>query len=671
MDLKEFTQNFMEGIDASVEFENADRLEELTSSFLEYIEDTGEIGFPQICSFKKTGAAIHAYDYNDENNSLDLFLFYEPENLLGKVNDSKISDCLNRMMRFYNECLDGTIEKSNVEKNDEIMEVVELIKSTKGKIDTLRLYVLTTGLNDTFEPYNDEIDDGYIYSQNVWDMQRVYQQYKIRSGKEKVEIDFPAVYNTELQCLKMNNGNPDVDAYLAIIPGVTLAKIYNTYQQTLLEKNVRTFLQFKSKVNRNIRTTLKETPDMFFSYNNGISTTASRILTKEIDGALYITHLFDWQIVNGGQTTASIAAISKERGVDLSKVFVPMKISVIADDEKSRAIVPNISLCANSQTAVKDSDFSANDPYLVKLEEFSRSIWVPNDNSKATTKWYFERTRGQYLDELSPLTGQNEKMFKLQYPKSHKLTKTDIAKYLTCWDQRPDLVCKGAEKNYKLFVENIKKNRIEIGETYYKRLIAKAILFNEIDKYVKSQQLGGYKSNMNNYILASISAISKKNLDLDYIWKKQSLQPEVQQMIVALTPLVWKHLTESSPTSAAQGANVNEWSKKLECWNSLKPVLFEFNEIPTSILLSSEAEQEVIVTPAQIEIIEKAWAIKADVWFALSKWAKEHGELTPLDRKMAYSFGQYKSWNRKMSLKQANAGLKMLDKAKDKGFVEE
>lgn len=324
--------------------------------------------------------------------------------------------------------------------------MVELIKSTKGNIDTLRFFVLTTGLNDTYDLINEEIDNGLIYSQNLWDMQRVYQQHKIRSGKEKIEIDFTTNYETELQCLKVTSNNPDVDAYLAIIPGLTLARIYKQYQQSLLEQNVRTFLQFKAKVNRGIRETLKNEPDMFFSYNNGISTTATRINLKEQDGALFITHIYDWQIVNGGQTTASIAAMFSEKGTDLSKVYVPMKLSVINDKDKHKHIVPKISKSANSQTAVKDSDFSANDPYLVKLEEFSRNIWVPKENSKSTEKWYFERTRGQYLDELAQLTGLNERTFRTNYPKQHKITKTDLAKYMMCWDQRPDLVCKGAEK---------------------------------------------------------------------------------------------------------------------------------------------------------------------------------------------------------------------------------
>ena len=330
MDIKEFTQDFHDNIKIAVEMSNADPDEELATAILEYIEDSGEVNVPELCVFQKTRTRLTAYDYNDEAESLDLFYLIKADTLLGKVNKNKVQQGFNFLMAFYREAMNDTLLKSvNVSDNDEIVEVAKLVKSTKGKINQLRLYIITDGLTDTDAALAAvESDDGeYIIEYNVWDMQRVYQQHNIRAGKEKVEIDFPTEYNTELQCLKMSEENPFVDAYMAIIPGVTLAKIYKKYQQVLLEKNVRTFLQFKGKVNKAIRKTLREEPDMFFSYNNGISTTATEIEVKEEEGVLYITRLYDWQIVNGGQTTAAIAASLNDKEVALGKVFVPMKIS--------------------------------------------------------------------------------------------------------------------------------------------------------------------------------------------------------------------------------------------------------------------------------------------------------------------------------------------------------
>ena len=574
-------------------------------------------------------------------------------------------------MRFYNEAMAGVLLKEGEqEENSEIAQITELIQSTKGKISQLRIYLLTDGLTDpSAVPASVESDeDNFVIEFNVWDMQRIYQQHNIRAGKEKVEIDFPTTYNTELQCLKMSDQNPFVDAYLAIIPGKTLAKIYKQYQQILLEKNVRTFLQFKGKVNKEIRRTLREQPDMFFSYNNGISTTASGIELKEVDGVLYITRLFDWQIVNGGQTTASIAASITDREVDLSKVYVPMKISVIRDTSHSDEIVKAISTSANSQTAIKNSDFSANEPFLIDLENFSRSEWVPNGKSKPICKWYFERTRGQYFDQLAQLSGFNEKSFRTEYPKSQRITKTDVAKYENAWRQRPYDVCRGAEQNYKLYVTDIKRDKPVVTAAYYKRIIAEGILFNTIDSIVRSKSLGGYKANMNAYIMSAISVLSDENLDMTYIWENQKVQQGVVDKIEELIPLIWVHLTGAS--SGSQMQNVGEWSKRIDCWNKLKLKLGDIDKFDDELLQKEINDDGSYLNETQQNRIKEAEAYSPQFWFALANWAKVNNMLTPIDRKAAFNFGTMRSRGRAFaSLKQAMYALRIANTAKEQGFT--
>lgn len=670
MDLKEFASNFLENVRTAAELENKDFNQELASEILEYIEDNGEVNAPEICAFKKTRTRITAYDYNDEAESLDLFYLIKAESLLGKVNNSKVQQGFNYLMSFYREAMNGTLFKSDeVGINDEIAEVARLVQSSKGKISQLRIYVITDGMTDPAavpSAIEDE-ENQLVIEYNVWDMQRVFQQHNIRAGREKVEIDFSTEYNTQLLCLKMSDENERVDAYMAIIPGITLAKIYKKYQQILLEKNVRTFLQFKGKVNKGIRKTLREQPDMFFSFNNGISSTATEIELRKYNGALYITRLYDWQIVNGGQTTAAIAASMSDRDVDLSKVFVPMKISVIRDSENADELVKAISTCANSQTAIKNSDFSANEPYLIDLENRSRSEWVPNGNNRPICKWYFERTRGQYLDQLAQLSGYTEKAFKIEYPKNHKITKTDIAKYESLWRQTPYNVCRGIEKNYTTFVLNVKKEKPVVTPTYYHHLIAKGILFNTIDAAVKAKNLGGYKSQMNAYIMSGVSFFSDKNLDLNYIWEHQRVQKEVVERIEMLIPIVWNHLTVGIN---GLPMNVGEWSRKTECWNRLKMKLDEYDKFDENLMQSEAKDDDSELNEIQKERIEDAESYEADFWFRLAKWAKTNDLLTPIDRKAAFNFGTMKSRNRGMkSLKQAQYALKIASKAIELGFA--
>lgn len=666
MHIKEFAQEFIDNVKITVEMGGKDYDLELASDILEYLTDSGEINSPELCYFQKTRSRITAYDYNDEAESLDLFYLIKSETLVGKVNNNKVQQGFNYLQSFYRETMDGSLFRGqNVTVSDEISEVIALIQSTKGNISQLRLYVITDGLTDpTAVPSAVESEEqGIIIEFNVWDMQRIYQQHNLRSGKEKIEIDFPTNYNTEIQCLKMCEENPLIDAYLAIIPGDTLAKIYKRYQQALLEKNVRTFLQFKGKVNKGIRRTIREEPDMFFSYNNGISTTASQIDIKEKGRSLFITRLYNWQIVNGGQTTASIAATLSDKEVDLSRVFVPMKVSVIREQENETEMVKKISTYANSQTSIRNSDFSANENYLVDLERFSRSEWVPNGTNRPECKWYFERTRGQYLDQLAQLNGFNEKIFRQEYPKHHKITKTDLAKYESAWNQRPFEVCRGAEKNYDLFIAEINRDKPAITVLYYKHMVAKCILFNEIDECVKSYKLGGHKSKMNAYILSSLSFLSDKKLNLSYIWEHQKIQKEVLQKIEELINPVWEILTEGLKSSG-------DWAKRPECWNKLKSELgSKIAKFSDEMLQPETNDDGTYLNETQQNKISEAESYKPEFWFALAQWAKSNDLLTPIERKEAFNFGTMRSRNKTFkSLKQALIALNIIEKAREIGF---
>lgn len=672
MDIKDFAEITQSDAELASQVSNLDINQELAKAILELMEVNGEVNVPELCNFHKTRARLTAYDYNVEAESLDLFYFIKTDTLLGKVNNSKIQQGFNYLLSFYNEATNGTLLNNNYsEVTDELAEVVELIVSAKNDISKLRLYVLTNGVTDPAGvPEPIEIGNGDISVEfNVWDIHRAFQQYKITAGKERIIVDFEIDHNTQLQCLKIQDQNPYVDAYLAIIPGRVLANVYNQYQQGILEKNVRTFLQFKGKVNKGIRKTLREEPDMFFSYNNGISTTATSIETKTVEeGGEFITKIYDWQIVNGGQTTASIAASVKDKTVDLSKVFVPVKISIIRDEEHQEERIATISTTANSQTTIKASDFSANEPYLVEMENMSRTQWVPNGNNKPVHKWYFERTRGQYMDQLAHLSGANEKQFRMEYPKHMKLLKTDIAKFVKSWTQFPYIVCKGAEENFKSFVTEIKKNSPNVTPRYYQHTIAKGILFNTIDRLVKSKNLGGYKANMNTYIMAAVSYLSDRELDFNYIWENQHVQPEVFDLIEDLIPVVWEHITTLN-ASGGQMKNVGEWTKKATCWTQLQRKLDDFKKLPEELRQKAENPDGSPLNEAQQNLLDATSGYSPDFWFGLAKWAKTNNCLLPTERRAAFNFGTMSSRKQRMkTIKQAKFAQSIVEQAVELGY---
>lgn len=479
---------------------------ELANLVVEYIQGSGDVDEVSQVSYNKgNSVAIDGWSFKGDEDltSIDLFLtlYKEPEKET-KVYKKDLDTQFNKMLRFFEQSKTGSTLKTIESRDTDIYQIAELIYETK-QIDRLRLYIMTNAIAPTdYDKENAELEDGTNVEYYIWDAKRIMQQDHILSGKSPIIVDFDADYNCPLPCIKMPDVSQNVECYLCIIPGTILSQVYHKYHQQILEMNVRTFLQFKGASNKGIRDTLighhptaaqlrkgdtprDPEPDMFFAYNNGISTTASEVKIMNTDNGPVITQIKDWQIVNGGQTTASISTVMGMKDVDksnLSKVYVSMKVSVIKDPNKINQIVPRISRFANTQSAVKKSDFNINEPFLVQLEQISRQEWATTETGKPVSKWFFERTRGQYMDKLkrNP-TKSAENEFLAEYPKKQMFDKTMLAKYMMSWFQDPGSVCKGGEQNYGKFYTKMHSIAFQFDVNKYHRTIAKAILFKTID----------------------------------------------------------------------------------------------------------------------------------------------------------------------------------------------
>lgn len=329
----------------------------------------------------------------------------------------------------------GTIFSKIEDDKSDLNQVALLINKTDN-INRIRFFILTNAIiSADYEKDNIELENGSTCEFHVWDSKRIMQQDNIISGRNPIVVDFEGDYNCTLPCIKMPEVSKKVSCYLCIIPGMVLSQVYHKYHQQILEMNVRTLLQFKGASNKGIRDTLvghrvsatearkgvmdsDSEPDMFFAYNNGISATATEVDLNEEGDA--ITKIKSWQIVNGGQTTAAISAVMSMKDADitaLAQVYVAMKISVIKNQEEEATIVPKISRFANTQSAIKKSDYNINESFLVDLEQRSREEWVVNLNNKPVSKWFFERTRGQYLDKAKRMPNvRAEKEFYAKFP---------------------------------------------------------------------------------------------------------------------------------------------------------------------------------------------------------------------------------------------------------------
>ena len=288
----------------------------------------------------------------------------------------------------------------------------------------------------------------------VVDIERLHRHWSAGKPRDEIVVNFEEISGSALKCVYVPGDRSNYDYSLTAIPGETLFFIYEKYGARLLEANVRSFLSVTGKVNKGIRDTLRNDPEHFMAYNNGIVIVTDQAkLGADSSGTEGLLWLKGMQIVNGGQTTASIYFTKKKDSLtDLARVRVPAKIIVLkspdsADEER---LIADISKFANTQNSVKVSDLSANKPFHIEVEKLALSTYCPD----GVSRWFYERATGSY-NTLLAREGNTPAQFrklKESIPPSRRITKTDLAKYLMAWNQKPDVVSLGAQKNFERFM---------------------------------------------------------------------------------------------------------------------------------------------------------------------------------------------------------------------------
>lgn len=673
--LNQFYLDFMEEVELASDTETSgwNKDDFLTSIMLEYLEEAGEVIDPIMCPFRSYGLQLNAYAIAEDHSSLDIFVsILADSDTIKSVSQTEVDATIKRAIQLYQKAINDL--HTSFKKDNDTYEFAITVNKEKESIRNVRICALTNGLVRPIPLKNLLVGNTEI-SFVIWDIDRLYRCVTSGKMRETIEIDFEEKYSLTIPCIE-NNTSSKYSVYLAIISGELLAALYDEYRDRLLEKNVRSFLQVRGAVNKGIRSTLREEPDMFLAYNNGISVTAESVeIVRDGNGKPSIKKIRDMQIVNGGQTTASIFSAGRDKKLpaDLSKVFVQMKVSVITAPDDMDEIVPRISAFANTQNKVQVADFSANDPFHRKVEDLSRTIWAPAQGGMKPVNWFYERARGQYADMLSrESTTLRKKQFKETHP---MFTKTDLAKFENTWDQLPYQVSEGAQKNFRRFMIRLNERKgFILDEKYYQRLIAKAILFRRTEKIVQQQQFGGYRANIVTYTIAFLSYKTAQRIDLDKIWKEQGLSLALEKEIANVSVLI--HATITNPPG---GANIGEWCKKEKCWEAVKNIDYSLNSTFKEELVSVGYTKEkstvtnsiASLTEDEQRIIDQAASISAETWFALSKWAKETNNFQPWLRSMLFSVGAVVSRGKAPSIKQSKHAIKALDDAKEKGFVAE
>ena len=548
------------------------------------------------------GYQVDGYAIDPERGELHLAVCdFRAEDEVQSLVQGRIESLFGRAERFFLAALKPEFLNS-LEETSPAFEAAYPIHAHASSIKRVRVTIFSNGrLASRKKGVDSKKVAGRTFTHNLLDFLRYVDISNSRTGSEPIEIDLEELSTEPVTCIQAHTGGSRYKSYLVAMPGELIAKIYGLYGARLLEQNVRTFLQARTKVNRGIIETIAQSPEMFFAYNNGLTATAAGITTESLpDGGVAIRSIENLQIVNGGQTTASILYANDKHESDLSQVYVQVKLSVIAPDQVE-SIVPKISRFANTQNRISEADFFSSHPFHVEMEKVSRRLSAPQKpGAFASTKWFYERARGQYKDSMAYGTSATRQRFVAEYPKDQVIVKTDLAKSEITFECLPHVVSQGAQKCFLEFAEEVGRaweaDSDSFSESYFKNVVAKTIAFRWTDSMVAKSDWyrddRGYKANIVTYTLAwlihNANAASGSRIDLERIWSQQDLSDELKLALEVCAPRIAKKIKDAP----AGVKNVSEYCKRQACWAAVSKLEIDLGvDLGGVIVARSETKQ--------------------------------------------------------------------------------
>jgi hypothetical protein len=663
-ELLRFAENLRQEVLSAAELEDSERLraQVFTEMVIEELCNSGDLDDGAAVYQRARGIEVSGYAVSEDNAALDIFTtIYTGAVPPITVPKADIETHFARLLTFLDRSMKGYYKE--LEEANPVFDMCLRIYEAQSKLKKVRFFCFTDGVS-TAKLGLKQTESKLDRSLHLWDIERLYRAATSGADRAAIDIDLVARFGRGIPCLT-DTETSEYHTMLAIVPGEMLARLYGAYGSRLLEFNVRSFLQARGKVNKGIRRTILEEPRRFLAYNNGIAATASEVSVTRHNGGSVITGVKDLQIVNGGQTTASLFNAARSDGADLSKIAVQMKLTVVEPD-LLQSFVPLISRYANSQNKVNEADFAANESYHVQLEMISRTVWAPPAaGTQRQTRWFYERARGQYQDLLAGAeTRAKRDQLKAINPTNQKFTKTDLAKFENTFAELPYVVSLGAEKNFREFVIRMSEGaRIDVDQTYFERVVAHAIVFRQTEKIVSALRLGAYRANVVTYTLALINRRTAGQLDLGRIWREQAIGPGLVETIQFTAPRVLDEITRR-----AAGRNVTEWCKREECWHHVASLHDDLSPKIYKEVLSQSADQQSRPGVAAAANLARVVATPPETWKAIALWSKDSGHLLPWQRNLCVSLARLLSEGRRPTETQAVHGVLLLDDAERKGF---
>jgi len=673
-------------------------------SFFEHVSDllseAGILDDVQYCPYRNTrkGIRLDGYSWNALEKTICGIIvnFTNEQDHIDTLTNTHIKDISKKVTKFFQ----GSVDKNfidNLEVTDPGRMAADELSHYLDDAIKIRVVIFTDQqLSARVKKLSiDEILDKDT-SIEIWDIERLKELSQSGSDSEEFTVDIKAL-GGGLKVLPANNLENGVSTYLGIMPGTLLSNIYDEFGQRLLESNVRTFLDFRAGTNKGMRKSLLTEPERFFAYNNGLTVTATSIKTEIVDGQIVVSEMENMQIVNGGQTTAAIYFSPRDKGklkgedrdylyseIDLSKVFVQMKLTVVEEKETADNLKSNIATFANSQNSIQQSDLVSNHPFHTNIETRSRKQLMPAGETGFPSKWFYERARGQYSTQLRAMSTSRQNKYIAEYPKNQVFTKTDMAKYENTWRMKPNEVKRGAQANLKLLGQSIlkefEKNEDEFGAVFFNDLVAKMILFRAADyaiprsDWYKAEK--GFKAEVVTYTLALLRYSLKKHdmdINLERIYKKQKVSNSLTDFIVELGQFVRGKITDSSFRGGI--ANPSEFCKSEKGWLKFQDLDIDLKNIDDQDLLTNKqlvelkkGNNEIKNTSKTINNFEYVMNVSAKEWTFISEFYSSKYDSVHLNVGIPLKCAALHQYGKVPSDKQLKSAVDIRDKAYADGF---
>lgn len=702
MEIEKFREQFIDQLRFDADHNGTEPEVQFLNKMLEDLESIGELNDPVPMSVEMNGRrnrkmAFDAYAYDEADSALILIAcdFNNERDTVKTLTNGRINELYSHMLYFLDEALNGKISDYCDDSNPAIIVAKEFRKRVgKSMLDTeilrFKFYILSDSvLSKQVKSIAQEDFEGRPVELNIWTLERIFQTFQ-SDASEIVEFDTAEFGCDGIQYLKADLGDEsEYDAYMGIVPGKFLADIYLKYGSKLLQGNVRAFLSVRGKVNKGIRKTIIESPQNFFTYNNGIAIVARSVGFSE-DGSR-ITHFKDLQIINGGQTTASLAnaIIRKEDKKGMGNLFVPMKLTVLnvendmseEEVERYNEITKTISRCANCQNPVSDADFFSNHPFHVMMENLSRKVMAPPAAGKPyQTIWFYERSRGKWEQEQMKLTDAKRKTFCEQHPKNQVIKKEKLAK---CWNtilMNPHQVCQSSAINFSRFADYVEdiyeKSKESINEEFFKKGVCSVIIFDELDTLVNKSDWypkGGNKAQIVPYAIAKLISLIPSDADLDWrtIWNKQTMYPALANELLKLAYEAHNFLLDE-----AKGGIVRTISRTQAVWGNFKKYKYTLSDTFIKSLISKEETRTVeVAAKREHKFNAKLEAGVEIVKLGAAYWMKFYNDMTKAnilsygDLDFIKSIASVVAKYNIPTPRQCDRLVKIVNLAEDKGYV--